>query len=1224
MRKSTIGGKKLIIQLGREETLFALWDKGPSFLHTFTLPTPEGAVDDGEILDMNGVRDLLNTALAMPELQKVRNVIFALCTSQVISETISTPEMPRKKLGKLIHANIDMYFPVDMTDYHLIWQVIGTKVSNAGLKEQSVQLWAIPSAMLAPYYTIANECGLSVAAIDYCGNSIATAVGASFSENKKKARAKIDFNKEISFGRKKAAAAEAEAAAPVAVAEPDTVEVTDLHLTLDKDLIGITFVQNNIVTHQRFIRSGSNPAYQFDEVAMMVEYFRSLDMERNREFIAMVSGQLANDTYLVDELSFALDMPLTKFTPDYDSCWVVCAGAAQTALDFGNAELNNPIKNANPKVGQVAQTAVLTAGAAALAGVVALTVVARFSWNATIDSLEARRQNLAIQLQKVAGFADRYNEYATLYDNYSHDWNTIRGNLRTYNDNLVRVLEELEDIMPRKTSVTALAINNDGLEVQFACDNKEDAAYLIMALRELQYAKLNNITSLTGGGRGAATSYGNGEKAPTEGSSDWLTEEQNATLSGMLAEEFNTYEVICAFLEKEDLLRAMEANFGYMPSTDITLDDDKNPDTPDVTIACSTISEIENIYSTVITSGRSITFNMREAAITALLDTNPFSGARFVNQMLDGMNNHSEEAPFFFYFELMAAYMNGNIKYGTPDEVEATIDRLINIVTTNEQYLSEAEKLIRKDSALEKWYVHYLEEQISKKVGYDVSPEEEDYNPIYLDMKKMMDDLLDNAQFNTSNRKLNSELYYMLDDATIDYIEWLIENKPIPTPPTEVTPTPTPPTEVTPTPTPPTEVTPTPTPPTEVTPTPTPPIDPDRDAKIKSYLTTGTSEDSAMDAWLDAYITTGDSGNVDMTIYLNGYFTGPYAEKTMQEIFADYLLDGDMVNKVLEDAVEWYMDSGDSGSTVMDSFYDRAIDLFAKNEWPEYEDVEPLLDKYYSSAATSDDVRFDKLMARWKGVGSTGSAHLDSIIEKYNSEVEVDPELSLDELIKKYIKEGTTGTPYDPLLDAYIRTGTTNNQQYDMMIGQYISSKNYDETTKEVVAEYLDGKKLKNKPLHEAMDLFMNPGKSANPVIDDLLYRSFELYAIETWPSYDKIKGLLDTYYASKTSSGDKRLDQLLKRLQVTQKSTGSTYLDNMIQKYYNEVFLSGDKDKVQNVVNGSSDKESDKSGGGNGQPTDTRVSFTVSLGYNEQLMGAELDRRGFSSDSMIDKQEVN
>lgn len=1222
MSKTKIGGKKLIIQFGREETLFALWDKGPSFSHTLSLPTPAGAVEDGDILNVDAIRDLLNTALGTPELKNVRNVVFALCTSQVISETISVPEMSNKKLDKLIHANVDMYFPVDMTDYRLVWQTIGPKTGPGGMKEQSVQLWAVPNAMLAPYYAIANECGLSVSAIDYCGNSIATAVGASFS-TKKKSRPKIDLKAEISFGRKKAAEPVEELNA---VSQP-IAAVTDLHVTLDNELIGITFVQNGLVVHQRFVRCGSNPAYQFDEVAMMVEYFRSLEIGRSSEFSAVVSGALAEDSALVEDLSFALDMPLPVFSSDVDPRWIVCAGAARTALDFGNSELNNPVRSVSPKANQLAQTAVLTAGGAALAGVVALTFVARFSWNATIDSLEAKRQNLAIQLQKVAGYADKYNEYSTLYDNYSSDWNVVFNNLRTYNDNLVRLLEELEDILPRKASVTAMKINADGLDVQFACDKKEDAAYLIMALRELQYADLTAISSLSGGGRGPANTYGNGEKAPTEGS-DWLTIEQRDNLANLLSDDFGPAAIVYAFNSPSDAvyIQGIESHFRSMPSTDIVWDDDGNPETPEVTFTCGTLADLENIYTNVLTSGDSITFAMRKNAINALMTANPISFARMLSQI----NNAGQSG--FFYWDMALAYTS--LKYDSIENTAASMQAVADILTTNEQYVSEAEKLIVGNGTLQKWYIYYLREQINNRLDPDITPEEPVENPlpspVYVDMEKIINDLLDNASFDTDDRKLNVALYGLLSDQTLDMIDNLIAAKPTPTP------TPTPP--------------------------PTPTLNPTealQDAKIKNYLTTGTSEDTTMNQWLDAYITTGDAGDESATQRLKDYFSKPYAEDVMKELIGNYLQGGNIQNKVLNSKLYDYFEYGTSEHAIMDDFYNRSMDLFAKGAWPEYESIKPLLEQH-DKTNNSDDKRLNKLIKRLDLHGSTGSKYLDEMIARYHAEAEeqptppvetptsptvmppttspstppsgnptdptptVTPEWTIPQRIEGYIKDWNAGDDdfgknLKEQVDQYISNPHDDTNQTHLYIKSQLEPGDYDEISKEVVAEYLEDGDIKNDVLEKAIKLFLDTGTSNNTTVDDLLKRVINEYAKDTWPKYAEFKLLMDTFQASRETSGDTRLDKLLMRYKVV-RSTGSTHLDSFITTYLNDILKNGDKEQVQNAVNNAVKDSS----GSSGTPTDTRVSFTVSLGYNDELKRAELERKGLSDDSMIAKQEVN
>jgi len=58
-----------------------------------------------------------------------------------------------------------------------------------------------------------------------------------------------------------------------------------------------------------------------------------------------------------------------------------------------------------------------------------------------------------------------------------------------------------------------------------------------------------------------------------------------------------------------------------------------------------------------------------------------------------------------------------------------------------------------------------------------------------------------------------------------------------------------------------------------------------------------------------------------------------------------------------------------------------------------------------------------------------------------------------------------------------------------------------------------------------------------------------------------------------------------------------------------------------QNAVNNAVDNSSNSGGG---TATDTRVSFTVSLGYNDDLMRAELERKGLDNESIIPKLEVN
>ena len=177
MNKVKITGKVLVVQLGREETRIVLMGKGTEILRTLQIATPADAVEDGMIRNPDAVREMLKAALKEdPQLKRVRQVVFSLRTSQVITENVAIPDLNAAKTEKLIQSNLDTYFPVDITDYRVVWQPMGIQQDENGAKEQLVKLWAVPNAIISRYYHVANACGLSVQAIDYCGHGMAPAV----------------------------------------------------------------------------------------------------------------------------------------------------------------------------------------------------------------------------------------------------------------------------------------------------------------------------------------------------------------------------------------------------------------------------------------------------------------------------------------------------------------------------------------------------------------------------------------------------------------------------------------------------------------------------------------------------------------------------------------------------------------------------------------------------------------------------------------------------------------------------------------------------------------------------------------------------------------------------------------------------------------------------------------------------------------------------------------
>lgn len=1194
MSKCKISGKVLAIQLGREETQIVLVN-GSEILYGAAVPTPAGAVDDGVIRNPDALRDMLKTALKAPEFRRIHQAVFSLCTSQVITETVTVPDLPASKLEKLLRANADMYFPVDTQDYQLVWETIGPKVGDGSLKELAVQLWAVPTAILTQYYSVANACGLSVAAIDYCGHSIATAAGASFARSGKAAKEhkKLSLNTEISFGSKK----KVEPADDSAVAtETRRAQNTDLHLLLDKDLLGMTFVQNGQVVLQRLIRCGSHPSYQFGELAMMLEYFRSLDIGRGSTIRGVVSGCYAMDKRMVNDLEDMLGINLTAFNASYDLGWVLCVGAARTVLDFGVPTLNSPSKARKQVQTQIWQYGLVLAGALAVLAVILMTLTSRLTWDSEIQNLENTRQLLTIQQQKTAGYADNYYEYENMYDAYSSDWETVFGSLQAYNDNLVLVMDELETILPENSSVTNMQIASNGLNVVFACEDKEEAAYLIMALREMQYADLVTVSDLSGGGSGPATTYGSGEAPPTEGSS--------------------VSSLITTGLDKDKLLEVAKT----MDSDDIATLEKAYGKIPD--------TENEKISDLVTDETRAELFEKRGAALEEMLTTNPFALNHFSDMLVEDFNKGADTVLWWYIIDDVIRWKNDGTISGDMSDPEAMMElmnQLIEVLTADEETLAATEALLCaeyedgvlcSEDEMELTYIHYLEVQMELR-------EEEDFP--YLNITKVATDVLLHGGFNTGDPELDAKLNTLIPD--------------LPELPDIGGSDPTDPTD--------------PSDPTDPT-NPTDPTDPSTPGSIfteemivkffKAYLKNGGTDIDAVDTMIEDFLAEGTTGYPELDSAINAYIGGGFVDAEVAYLLDKYEQEGGTGVDAFDAVIEKYKAGEGTGIAVLDTLFDTYYENKTEDTKPtdpeetvptdptDPEETDPsdpadptepgdiftdeMIEQYlkdYLDDGKTEPAWIGEMIDKYFQEGSTGVDDLDQMIEDYIRSGKANAELeklmmnyvlngstgidALDELIRKYQDEGTTGNDaLDEIIDGYLggsdteklgtylklylTYGTTGIADKTALIEKYITTGTTgDEESDEVLSEYINGGNVSNE-------------------LKGLLY--MYLYKRTSLNGYDAILTMFDNYF-----EGD---------------GTGSDALDEQIKNCLKVIA----EEALKNATSNSGSNANKNSGSGaKAAVTDTRVYFAAVLGYNDELKNAELDRKGLSYEDKIEKLEV-
>lgn len=472
MSKQRLSGRALVVQITEREIRIAQMTLGSDAIsERVILPTPPNAVEDGQLVGLDALRDAMEPVLRQGLFRRCRKVVFSLCSTQVISESVTVPAVKKQqRLGQMLLANMDEYFPIDPGEYQLSWESVGVE-QREDARLLRVQLWAVPRAMLQRYYALANSMGLSVAAVDFCGHSHATAVDADFALPKH------------------------------AKSSADTDDGVCLYINAESELLLLTFVHNGQVKLQRLLQRGYSQQDDLNEAGIVLDYFSAMP-GRARLTSAVLSGGQGKEAGLAPALASLLNVPVEMAETDYGAQWLLCQGAALTALDFGDPELNH-ITGARAPINRAWQYGLVFLGGAALTASVLLLLTSKLSWSTELDGLRAQQDRLTALAQQNAGCAENYHNYSSMYDAYSADWDTVFDSVRTYNDNLELVLGELEAKLPKKSTVTALSTTELCLAAQVAFQTKEDAAYFLVALRDVPFMTLNTVSSLTIGPREA-------------------------------------------------------------------------------------------------------------------------------------------------------------------------------------------------------------------------------------------------------------------------------------------------------------------------------------------------------------------------------------------------------------------------------------------------------------------------------------------------------------------------------------------------------------------------------------------------------------------------------------------------------------------------------------------------------------------------------------------------
>jgi type IV pilus assembly protein PilM len=163
--------KVISIKIGSSVTQVAEVDygaKNPKIHHAFSFETPEGTVDDNGVRVSDFLIDLIRSGMAGSGM-KSEKVVFTLSSARVATRDVTIPMVKEKKIRTLLIANSKDYFPVDLTEFQLVYRIIEKQKAEKQIK---LLVFAVPNSLVQSYVLLAKELEMQLVAVDYLGNSI--------------------------------------------------------------------------------------------------------------------------------------------------------------------------------------------------------------------------------------------------------------------------------------------------------------------------------------------------------------------------------------------------------------------------------------------------------------------------------------------------------------------------------------------------------------------------------------------------------------------------------------------------------------------------------------------------------------------------------------------------------------------------------------------------------------------------------------------------------------------------------------------------------------------------------------------------------------------------------------------------------------------------------------------------------------------------------------------
>lgn len=497
--------KVLSIEVGQATTRVVEMDykvKNPKIYNAFTVETPDDVVQDGVIARNEEFIVAIKGELRR-RMIKTTNVVFTVASSRIANREARIPLCKEKNILPIIMANASDYFPVDMNQYHLVYNILGTIDGEEG-KQYRLSLLAVPNDVTTSYIDLARTLEMEIKAIDYVGNSIFQVVKEEFKEGTKAVIKIEEHSSLVTVVNNGEIVLQRQVAHGLNQAVENLLE-TDMFQDEELTYTGASrkFLENKIIRPHLNLDAGvsaddadeedlmvkvmitENLRYMVGNIGRILEYFSS----RNE-------GMQLTDVYLVglgadyqglpelltNELGYSVKpysgldaMSIINADPNAPAAsmrqMAACIGAAQNPLQLLSADLLKGEKEIN----MVIPFAVMAIGVGIA---VALLIIGSIMKTAEINETKKLDKKIS-DYNYIQEEITRYDQSKITYEEFI----ALDKGTENWNNELTDFIEEIETKMPDTFIASSFSVNSTGVSMNATVNSKEEAAKVVEQFR---------------------------------------------------------------------------------------------------------------------------------------------------------------------------------------------------------------------------------------------------------------------------------------------------------------------------------------------------------------------------------------------------------------------------------------------------------------------------------------------------------------------------------------------------------------------------------------------------------------------------------------------------------------------------------------------------------------------------------------------------------------------